>query len=112
MEALDLATSDTQTRLAKVAQVDEELKRVYKNKIFPLEHHYCYDKLFSDPISGAEFDATPQVLLLGQYSTGLVLLFSTILKNVSHFQWLSCMCIYSRKTTVCTYIAPDVEFHS
>lgn len=57
-------------RDADTMRVIEELKRLYKTKILPVEQLYRYD-LFSTPsISDAEFDSKPQVLLVGQYSVG------------------------------------------
>ena len=51
-------------------KVIEELKRVYKTKVLPLEQTYRYD-MFNQPfMSDAEFDSKPQVLLVGQYSVG------------------------------------------
>eukprot|EP00049_Salpingoeca_infusionum_P000502 m.40324 g.40324 ORF g.40324 m.40324 type:complete len:542 (-) comp10426_c0_seq1:269-1894(-) len=45
------------------------LKRLYKKKIKPVEDLYKYD-MYSSPLCDADFDARPQVLLLGQYSVG------------------------------------------
>jgi EH domain-containing protein 1 len=57
-------------RDAATLRVVEELKRVYKTRILPIEQLYRYD-LFNTPlISDAEFDSKPQVLLVGQYSVG------------------------------------------
>lgn len=49
--------------------VQEGLKRVYAEKVRPMEQMYGFDK-FHDLLSGAEFEAKPQVLLIGQYSVG------------------------------------------
>jgi GTPase SAR1 family protein len=57
--------SDIATR-----RVVEELKRIYKTKILPLEQAYKYDLFHSPPMSDAEFDSKPQVMLVGQYSVG------------------------------------------
>ena len=57
-------------RDAKTARVIEELKRLYKTKIKPLEQLYKYDVFNSPCISDAEFDSKPQVMLVGQYSVG------------------------------------------
>jgi len=51
-------------------RVIEELKRLYKLKILPLEQLYRYDIFQSPYLTDAEFDAKPQVMLLGQYSVG------------------------------------------
>lgn len=57
-------------RDAATLRVIEELKRLYKTKILPLEQMYRFDIFHSPYISDAEFDSKPQVMLLGQYSVG------------------------------------------
>jgi hypothetical protein len=57
-------------RDAATLRVIEELKRIYKIKLLPLERMYQYEYFHSPPISDSEFDSKPQVLLLGQYSVG------------------------------------------
>ena len=59
------ADSDIATR-----RVVDELKRLYRAKILPLEQAYMYEIFHSPPLSTAEFDAKPQVMLVGQYSVG------------------------------------------
>lgn len=56
----------------------EELKRIYKNKVLPLEHMYRFEEFYTQSLSDAEFDAKPQVLLIGQYSVGK----TTFIKNI------------------------------
>jgi len=51
-------------------RVIEELKRLYRAKILPLEKAYNFDQFSSPSISDAEFDSKPQVMLVGQYSVG------------------------------------------
>ena len=55
---------------ASTMRVIEELKRIYKTKIYPLEVNYRYDLFFSPYMTDAEFDSKPQVMLVGQYSVG------------------------------------------
>ncbi len=57
-------------RDAATLRVIEELKRLYKLKILPMEQLYRFDLFHSPSLSDAEFDAKPQVMLLGQYSVG------------------------------------------
>lgn len=57
-------------RDAATMRVIEELKRLYKTKILPLEQLYRYDLFHSPRLSDAEFDSKPQVMLIGQYSVG------------------------------------------
>mmetsp|Transcript_7681 Transcript_7681/g.12840 ORF Transcript_7681/g.12840 Transcript_7681/m.12840 type:complete len:579 (+) Transcript_7681:118-1854(+) len=51
-------------------QVIEGLKHLYHTKLKPLEETYRYDLFHSPLLTDAEFDAKPQVLMIGQYSTG------------------------------------------
>ena len=48
----------------------KKLKDVYCHQILPLEKHYHFDKFHSPPMSDADFEANPMILLVGQYSTG------------------------------------------
>eukprot|EP01040_Poterioochromonas_malhamensis_P016421 gene16421-18627_t len=57
-------------RDAATTRVIEELKRLYKVKILPLEQTYRFDLFYTPYLTDAEFDAKPQVMLLGQYSVG------------------------------------------
>lgn len=45
------------------------LKKLYKSKIQPIEKQYLYATK-DNSLNDAEFDAKPQVMLLGQYSVG------------------------------------------
>jgi len=57
-------------RDAQTMRVIEELKRLYKTKIQPLEQLYRYDVFHSPCLTDAEFESKPQVMLVGQYSVG------------------------------------------
>jgi polynucleotide 5'-kinase involved in rRNA processing len=57
-------------RDAATMRVIEEIKRIYKSKLLPLEKLYQYDIFHSPALSDAEFDSKPQVMLIGQYSVG------------------------------------------
>ena len=50
--------------------VVESLKRAYRLRLLPLEEAYEFGAFHSPPLSDADFDAKPMVLLVGQYSTG------------------------------------------
>ncbi|KHJ46049.1 putative ribosomal protein S23 [Trichuris suis] len=50
--------------------VTESLKKVYKQKLLPLEEHYKFHEFHSPPLEDPDFDAKPMILLVGQYSTG------------------------------------------
>jgi len=51
-------------------QVVEGLKKIYQQKILPVELKYKFDEFHSPTLRSTDFDAKPMVLLLGQYSTG------------------------------------------
>eukprot|EP01025_Chloroclados_australasicus_P062327 TRINITY_DN8187_c0_g2_i1.p1 TRINITY_DN8187_c0_g2~~TRINITY_DN8187_c0_g2_i1.p1 ORF type:complete len:590 (-),score=57.91 TRINITY_DN8187_c0_g2_i1:191-1867(-) len=53
-----------------VTSVTDGLKQIYYNKIKPLEEAYKFGNFYSPYLEPGDFDAKPQVLLLGQYSTG------------------------------------------
>ena len=46
------------------------IKKIYANKIKPVEQTYNFDSFNSPLLRDRDFDAKPMVLLLGQYSTG------------------------------------------
>jgi EH domain-containing protein 1 len=50
--------------------VIEGLKRLYHTKLKPLEELYMFDFFHSPLLTDSEFDSKPQVLMIGQYSTG------------------------------------------
>jgi polynucleotide 5'-kinase involved in rRNA processing len=75
---------------ASTIRVIEELKRIYKTKILPLEKMYMFDMFFSPFMSDAEFDAKPQVMLIGQYSVGK----TTFIRLVECEVLVECSCIY------------------
>lgn len=51
--------------------ITARLKAIYRKSILPIEKRYRYDFFFESPfMSDVEFDAKPQVMLVGQYSVG------------------------------------------
>jgi hypothetical protein len=46
------------------------IKKIYANKIKPVEQTYNFESFHSPLLRDSDFDAKPMVLLLGQYSTG------------------------------------------
>ncbi|RGB40991.1 P-loop containing nucleoside triphosphate hydrolase protein [Rhizophagus diaphanus] len=48
----------------------EGLKKIYNNKIKPLETTYNFESFHSQPLTDSDIEAKPIVLLMGQYSTG------------------------------------------
>ncbi|KAI8351768.1 P-loop containing nucleoside triphosphate hydrolase protein [Choanephora cucurbitarum] len=52
------------------AKVIEGIKRIYKQKIKPLEVTYNFEGFHSAPLTDSDIEAKPIVLLIGQYSTG------------------------------------------
>uniref|UniRef100_A0A0D9VCE4 Dynamin-type G domain-containing protein n=1 Tax=Leersia perrieri TaxID=77586 RepID=A0A0D9VCE4_9ORYZ len=74
MEGLDelLARSKAVTHdpLTAVTSVIDGLKRLYIEKLKPLEVAYRFNDFASPLLTNSDFDAKPMVMLLGQYSTG------------------------------------------
>lgn len=55
----------------KTNNVSAKLKAIYKDNILPAEKRYRYDFFYESPfLTDVEFDAKPQVMLVGQYSVG------------------------------------------
>ena len=55
----------------KTNKVSTKLKAIYKDNILPAEKRYQYDYFYESPfLTDVEFDAKPQVMLVGQYSVG------------------------------------------
>jgi len=55
----------------KTNRVNTQLKAIYKDNILPAEKRYRYDYFYESPfLTDVEFDAKPQVMLVGQYSVG------------------------------------------
>lgn len=52
------------------ASVGDGLKKIYKQKLLPLEEHHKFHDFHSPILDDADFDAKPMILLVGQYSTG------------------------------------------
>ncbi|KAL3912192.1 MAG: hypothetical protein SGILL_006982 [Bacillariaceae sp.] len=48
-----------------------KLKTIYRKHVYPVEKRYKYDYFYESPyLTDVEFDAKPQVMLIGQYSVG------------------------------------------
>ena len=50
--------------------VFEGLKKIYKQKVLPLEEGYQFHDFHSPKLDDPDFDAKPIIMLVGQYSTG------------------------------------------
>ncbi|XP_010538746.1 PREDICTED: EH domain-containing protein 2 isoform X2 [Tarenaya hassleriana] len=53
-----------------VVTIVDGLKRLYNEKLKPLEMTYHFNDFASPLLTNSDFDAKPMVMLLGQYSTG------------------------------------------
>eukprot|EP01018_Ginkgo_biloba_P014240 Gb_12846 [translate_table: standard] len=56
--------------MTSVTSIVDGLKRLYEEKLKPLEVTYLYDDFASPTLTASDFDSKPMVMLLGQYSTG------------------------------------------
>lgn len=62
------SSSDVADRTAMIAA---RLKSIYKKSVLPVEKRHRYDYFYESPfLTDVEFDAKPQVMLIGQYSVG------------------------------------------
>lgn len=50
--------------------VSDGLKKIYKQKLYPLEDYYKFHDFHSPALDDPDFNAKPMILLVGQYSTG------------------------------------------
>ncbi|XP_020265550.1 EH domain-containing protein 1-like [Asparagus officinalis] len=56
--------------LSSVTSIIDGLKKLYIEKLKPLEATYRFNDFVSPLLTNSDFDAKPMVMLLGQYSTG------------------------------------------
>ncbi|KZV52482.1 EH domain-containing protein 1 [Dorcoceras hygrometricum] len=56
--------------LSAVTSIIDGLKKLYRQKLKPLEVTYQFNDFVSPLLTNSDFDAKPMVMLLGQYSTG------------------------------------------
>ncbi|CAK9215754.1 unnamed protein product [Sphagnum troendelagicum] len=62
--------SKTSIPAKSVTSIIDGLKKLYIEKLKPLEIAYRFNDFVSPLLTASDFDAKPQVMLLGQYSTG------------------------------------------
>ncbi|KVI01097.1 Calcium-binding EF-hand [Cynara cardunculus var. scolymus] len=70
-----------QTALSEVTSIVDGLKKLYNDKLKPLEVTYQYNDFVSPLLTNSDFDAKPMVMLLGQYSTGKTTFIKHMLKS-------------------------------
>ncbi|XP_019873831.1 EH domain-containing protein 3 isoform X2 [Aethina tumida] len=59
----------------------EGLKTIYKEKLLPVEQLYNFHDFHSPQLEDNDFDSTPMILLVGQYSTGKTTLIKFLLER-------------------------------
>ncbi|CAL9113980.1 unnamed protein product [Musa textilis] len=67
--------------LSQVTSIIDGLKRLYVEKLKPLEVTYRFNDFVSPLLTNSDFDAKPMVMLLGQYSTGKTTFIKHLLKT-------------------------------
>ncbi|MCL7031754.1 hypothetical protein MKW94_007567 [Papaver nudicaule] len=67
--------------LSSVTSIIDGLKRLYIEKLKPLEVAYKFNDFVSPLLTNSDFDARPMVMLLGQYSTGKTTFIKHLLKS-------------------------------
>ncbi|CAH2053234.1 unnamed protein product, partial [Thlaspi arvense] len=72
--------SSKKISLSSVTSIVDGLKRLYIQKLKPLEVAYRFNDFVSPLLTNSDFDAKPMVMLLGQYSTGKTTFIKHLLK--------------------------------
>ncbi|XP_052207695.1 EH domain-containing protein 1 [Diospyros lotus] len=67
--------------LSSVTSIVDGLKKLYVQKLKPLEVTYHFNDFVSPLLTNSDFDAKPMVMLLGQYSTGKTTFIQHLLKS-------------------------------
>ncbi|KAK1273963.1 hypothetical protein QJS04_geneDACA008062 [Acorus gramineus] len=67
--------------LSSVTSIVDGLKRLYLEKLKPLEVTYRFNDFVSPLLTNSDFDAKPMVMLLGQYSTGKTTFIKHLLRS-------------------------------
>ncbi|KAG6790188.1 hypothetical protein POTOM_006336 [Populus tomentosa] len=67
--------------LSSVTSIIDGLKRLYIQKLKPLEVTYRFNDFVSPALTNSDFDAKPMVMLLGQYSTGKTTFIKHLLRS-------------------------------
>ncbi|XP_027940613.1 EH domain-containing protein 1 isoform X2 [Vigna unguiculata] len=75
------SNSTKKVPLSSVTSIIDGLKRLYLNKLKPLEATYRFNDFVSPLLTNSDFDAKPMVMLLGQYSTGKTTFIKHLLKS-------------------------------
>jgi len=65
-----VAADGSRPRSAADREVLRQLWQIYSEFVLPIERKSHYEHFGTPPVTPEEFEAKPQVLLLGQYSTG------------------------------------------
>ncbi|XP_061342235.1 EH domain-containing protein 1 isoform X1 [Gastrolobium bilobum] len=73
--------STKKVSLSSVTSIIDGLKRLYIQKLKPLEATYRFNDFVSPLLTNSDFDAKPMVMLLGQYSTGKTTFIKHLLKS-------------------------------
>ncbi|KDP39189.1 hypothetical protein JCGZ_00946 [Jatropha curcas] len=73
--------SSKKISLSSVTSIIDGLKRLYIQKLKPLEVAYRFNDFVSPLLTSSDFDAKPMVMLLGQYSTGKTTFIKHLLKT-------------------------------
>lgn len=67
--------------LSSVTSIVDGLKRLYIEKLKPLEVTYRFNDFVSPLLTNSDFDSKPMVMLLGQYSTGKTTFIKHLLRS-------------------------------
>ncbi|KAI5065316.1 hypothetical protein GOP47_0020011 [Adiantum capillus-veneris] len=80
MSRLFSQKSSKKVELSHVTSIIDGLKKLYLEKLKPLEMTYQFNDFALPPLTDSDFEAKPMVMLLGQYSTGKTTFIKHLLK--------------------------------
>lgn len=63
--------------------VTEGLQETYRERILPLEKQSHFHLCWAEELGKADFSAKPMILLIGQYSTGIRMLFQCFIRCIN-----------------------------
>ncbi|TKY46952.1 EH domain-containing protein 1 [Spatholobus suberectus] len=94
------AKSAKKVPASSVTSIIDGLKRLYLQKLKPLEVTYRYNDFVSPLLTNSDFDAKPMVLLLGQYSTGKTTFIKHMLRSNYPGKKINCCVSFAKPIIV------------
>ncbi|XLS63755.1 hypothetical protein HN51_023729 [Arachis hypogaea] len=97
-----LPQSQSEVSPSSVTSIIDGLKKLYIQKLKPLEVTYRFNDFVFPLLTNSDFEAKPMVMLLGQYSTGKTTFIKHLLKSNYPGKWF-CVFVYTYKIANLSY---------